>query len=38
MDQAKELRNLINNVQNTILKNTLNSSVITISSGKGGVG
>ena len=38
MDQAKELRNLINNVQNTNLKNTLNSRVITISSGKGGVG
>ncbi|WP_250278438.1 MinD/ParA family protein [[Clostridium] colinum] len=38
MDQAKELRSLINNVQNINLKNTLNSRVLTISSGKGGVG
>ena len=38
MDQAKELRSLINNVQNVNLKNTLNARVITISSGKGGVG
>ena len=38
MDQAKEPRNLINNAQNLKLKNSLNSRVITISSGKGGVG
>ncbi len=38
MDQAKELRSLINNVQNVNIKNTLNARVITISSGKGGVG
>ncbi len=38
MDQAKELRNLINNSKNINLKNNLNSRVITISSGKGGVG
>lgn len=38
MDQAKELRNLINNGQNLNFKNNLNSRVITISSGKGGVG
>ena len=38
MDQAKELRNLINNSQSINLKNNLNSRVITISSGKGGVG
>ncbi|WP_317367336.1 MinD/ParA family protein [uncultured Tyzzerella sp.] len=38
MDQAKELRNLINKGQNLNLKNNLNSRVITISSGKGGVG
>lgn len=38
MDQARELRNLINNSQNINFKNNLNSRVITISSGKGGVG
>ncbi len=38
MDQAKELRNLINNSQNFNIKNNLNARVITISSGKGGVG
>lgn len=38
MDQAKELRSLINNAQNTNFKNKLNARVITVSSGKGGVG
>ena len=38
MDQANELRNLINNTKNINLKNKLNARVITISSGKGGVG
>lgn len=38
MDQAKELRNLINNTKELNFKNTLNSRVITVSSGKGGVG
>ena len=36
MDQAKELRSLIGNRQN--LKKNINARVITISSGKGGVG
>lgn len=38
MDQAKELRSLLNNYKNTNNKNNINSRVITISSGKGGVG
>lgn len=38
MDQAKELRNLINNETNLNLKNSINARVITVSSGKGGVG
>ena len=38
MDQAKSLRNLMNNFQNQNIKNRLNARVITISSGKGGVG
>lgn len=38
MDQAKELRSLIGNRQNLNLKKNINARVITISSGKGGVG
>ncbi len=38
MDQAKELRSLISNTQNLNLKKNINARVITISSGKGGVG
>lgn len=38
MDQAKELRNLMNDTKHSNSKNSLNSRVITISSGKGGVG
>lgn len=38
MDQAKELRSLIGNRQNLNFKNNINARVITISSGKGGVG
>lgn len=38
MDQAKELRSLVNNNKLNNIKNDLNARVITISSGKGGVG
>lgn len=38
MDQAKELRSLLNNYKNVNNKNNISSRVITISSGKGGVG